>query len=377
MVTQHTVAFYCCLFIINLLGVTWLLPTMSHAQEDPAQAALNADALRIQQAIQHLDFDTEWATPAGLDRLPSFPQDNAPTKERLELGRRLFFDRLLSVDQTKACADCHQPAQGFANHERTPTGVGGVAGRRNAPTLLNAVYSTTLFWDGRVDSLESQALEPIENEAEMANSVDEVLRRLEAHDQYPALFAAAYPDGLSRENLARAIACFERSLLSGASKIDRFQTAQESDLTQAQRQGLWIFESKGGCWKCHSGKNYTDQDFHNTGVSWGTEPLDLGRFEKTGVEADRGRFRTPTLRDVARTAPYMHDGSMANLIEVVEFYDRGGNSNPHLDPKLKPLNLTDKEKQDLVAFLEALNGQYYWDHQDSSETPTSSPDADK
>ena len=248
------------------------------------------------------------------------------------------------------------PDNGFASPDRVAVGVGGAAGRRNSPSVLNRVFGTTFFWDGRAATLEEQALQPIENPLEMATTVAAVLEKIRADAEYPTAFAAAYEDGLTASNLARALASFERVLVSGRSPVDLFQAGDVSALTSQQRRGLWLFESRGQCWQCHRGPNYTDEGFHNTGVSWGTAPADLGRFEITGQEVDRGRFHTPSLRSAALTAPYMHDGSLRTLAEVVAFYSRGGTPNPHRDPILKPLHLSDDDQSALVAFLQALTG---------------------
>jgi cytochrome c peroxidase len=204
-----------------------------------------------------------------------------------------------------------------------------------------------------VGTLEEQALLPIENPVEMGSRVADVVARLKAHTDYPKQFAAAFEDGVTAANLGRALAGFERVLLRGDSPIDRFRARGERDaITPTERHGLWLYESKGLCWKCHSGNNFTDEGFHNTGVSWGG--TDLGRHAVTKKDADRGRYKTPTLRGVALRAPYMHDGSVPTLAAVVAFYSRGGGKNPHLDPALKPLDLSDDEQQALVAFLKAL-----------------------
>lgn len=296
--------------------------------------------------------------PKGLDQDRRIPSDNTLTAEKVELGRRLFFDPILSADGSMACVSCHQPAYGFADRQPVAIGVGGARGTRNSPTLLNRTYGTSFFWDGRADSLESQALQPIENPLELASNIPDVLKRLRAHADYPSLFQQAYSSHVTAENLARALASFQRVLLSGDSSVDRFLAAEASALNTSQKQGMWLFDSRGGCWKCHSGPNYTDESFHNTGVSWGEEPLDLGRFRVTQDEEDRGRFKTPPLRDVARTAPYMHDGSIKSLREVVQFYNRGGGPNPNLDHRIKPLGLTEQEVGFLVDFLEALTGNH-------------------
>jgi len=288
----------------------------------------------------------------GLGRRAA-PDDNPLTAERVALGRKLFFDTILSADNTVACASCHRPENGFAGASAKARGIGGREGPRRAPTLLNRAFGTSFFWDGRASTLEEQALQPIENPVEMGSSVADAVGRLKADDDYTKRFKSAFDDGVTSANLARALAGFERALLRGDSPVDRFRAKSDHDaLTPTQRHGLWLYESKGQCWKCHSGPNFSDEGFHNTGVSWGR--TDLGRYQVTKKETDRGRYKTPTLRGVDLRAPYMHDGSLPTLEAVVEFYSRGGGHNPNLDPGIKPLNLSPDEQQALVAFLKSL-----------------------
>jgi cytochrome c peroxidase len=292
------------------------------------------------------------AVPLGLGKRPA-SADNPLTPARVALGRRLFFDPILSHDRSVACATCHRPDHGFASPDALPKGVAGKVGTRRAPSLINRAYGTVFFWDGRSGTLEEQALEPIANPVEMGSTVPEAVARLSADDKYKSEFAATFDDGVTAANLGKALAAFERVLLRGDSPVDKFRERGERDaMTDAERHGLWLYESKGQCWRCHTGKNFTDETFHNTGVSWGG--ADLGRFAVTKSEADRGKYKTPTLRGVKLTGPYMHDGSLKTLQDVVEFYNRGGGANPHLDPVMRPLNLTKEELTDLVAFLKAL-----------------------
>jgi len=304
--------------------------------------------------------------PEPLDRAPALglpevvpdPPGNPFSEERAALGRRLFFDPVLSADRSVSCASCHQPEHGFADPRSKSLGVHGRRTLRNAPTLLNRAFGRHFMWDGRFSTLEEQVLQPIENELEMGLALDEAVERLRADPAYAPAFAAAYPEGVSRDNLGRALATFVRGLLLAGSPIDRFRmTGDHAALTPLQRTGLWVYESKGGCWKCHFGANFTDEGFHNTGVGVLFEEPEPGRFEVTGEEADRGRFKTPTLRGLAFTAPYMHDGSLETLEDVVEFYRIGGGANPNLDERLRPADLTDHEAEALVAFLEALSLQ--------------------
>lgn len=292
--------------------------------------------------------------PLGLGERP-VPRDNPLTEARVALGRKLFFDPVLSADRTVACASCHRPEHGFTGGPAGARGVRGKPTPRRAPTLFNRAFGTAFFWDGRAGSLEEQALRPIADPDEMGSSVDEAVKRLGGDPDYEAAFKKAFPDGVTAANLGKALAGFERVLLRGGSAVDRFRrNGERGALTAAELHGLWLYESKGRCWRCHPGAHFTDEQFHNTGVGRDREPPDPGRFAVTKREADRGKFKTPTLRGVALAGPYMHDGSLKSLEDVVQFYNRGGGANPNLDPALAPLGLSDEEVRDLVAFLKAL-----------------------
>ncbi|MBI3410256.1 MAG: cytochrome-c peroxidase [Planctomycetes bacterium] len=308
------------------------------------QESVPKDTLPAQLAIDHI--------PLGLEPRTT-PKEVPLTEARVKLGRKLFFDPILSSDRAIACASCHKPENGFSGGEAKSTGVKGKRTSRRAPSLLNRAYGNSFFWDGREATLEVQALKPIEDPDEMGSKLDDVIARLRTDKEYSELFKNAFDDGVNSANLGKAIASFERILLRGDSAVDRFRRLGSHDaLTPSQRSGLWLYESKGRCWRCHTGANFTDEKFHNTGVSWGKG--DLGRFRITGEGADRGKFKTPSLRGVALTAPYMHDGSLKTLEDVVEYYNRGGNSNLHLDPTVGSLGLSKDEVKDLVAFLKAL-----------------------
>lgn len=301
-----------------------------------------------------IDFQT---IPDGLDQKLPVPDDNPLTDEVVQLGRKIFFDPILSEDNSVACASCHQPEHAFASNNKLAIGIGGKVGRRNSPTLVNRAFGKSFFWDGRSTSLEEQSLIPIASEHELGSSVDGALQRIADNQEYVALFEKAFgQDSINATNLAKALAAFQRTLLMGNSPVDQFQSAKYGALTDAERQGLWIYESRGGCWKCHSGGNYSDEAFHNTGVGFGTPDRDKGLSEFTGRSEDDFKFKTPTLRGVALTAPYFHDGSAQTLEEVVEFYSRGGApEDPQLDPQMKKLDLSEEDKQNLVAFLKALS----------------------
>ncbi len=336
---------------------------------DRGAVALPADTLPQQ---------LEWGRAEnGFESPPPVPADNPMSEEKVALGRKLFFDPILSEDGTVACASCHQPEHGFASPDPTAIGIGGRAGKRNAPSILNRAYGTVFLWDGAADSLEHQALVPIDHPDEFGSSREGVVSRLRAHQDYPRMFADAFgdasvqPETVSIDRMAKAIACFERTLVYGNTRVDRFRAAEYNALSKEARQGMWIFESAGGCWKCHGGENFTDDKFHNTGVDYGNPNRDLGRMTVTGDEADRHKFKTPSLRGVPLTAPYMHNGSMKTLREVVEFYNKGGSpEDPGLDPDLKPLNLSEREVDHLVAFLEALV------REDSATTTPARPEAE-
>ncbi len=296
--------------------------------------------------------------PLGLDLYMHVPDDNPLTPAKVALGRMLFFDSLLSADRSLACASCHDPARAFTDGRPVSVGVFGRRGTRNVPTLVNRTYGQSFFWDGRITSLEEQVLQPIQDSKEMDITVGEVVVRLEGDRDYSDLFQAAFGRKVNDGDLARALASYVRTILSGNAPIDRYLNGDRDALTERQRQGLDLFRGKAGCTACHLGPTLSDEQFHNTGVAWRDgRLLDQGRFAVTSQDEDRGAFKTPTLREVPRTAPYMHDGSIATLEEVIEFYDRGGNPNPTLDRRVRPLNLTAGEKGDLLAFLRALSGE--------------------
>ncbi|MFQ5743932.1 MAG: cytochrome-c peroxidase [Acidobacteriota bacterium] len=301
--------------------------------------------------------------PLGLDAgLLKVPEDNPMTAEKVALGWQLFYDPRLSSDESVSCASCHLPEAGFADPRPGSVGVGGGVGSRNAPPVINAAFNANQFWDGRAASLEEQVFGPVQNPIEMANTLEACEDRLNEIPGYGEQFEAVFgSERITAEMVGKAIASFERVVLSGNSPWDRWvETHDESVVSDAVRRGNELFRGKAGCSQCHLGTNFTDAPFdlyHNIGVGMDDPEPDLGRYNETQRQEDRGAFKTPTLRNVADTAPYMHDGSVATLEEVIEFYDRGGEPNLWLDPKMKPLELTEQEKQDLLAFLLALTGE--------------------
>ena len=306
------------------------------------------------------------AAPLGLPPVP-VPENNPLTAETIALGEKLYFSPLLSVDRTLSCASCHDPKLGFADGKPVSTGVGKKQGKRNAPTVLNAAYNGSQFWDGRAATLEAQASGPMLNMVEMAHTLEGVVERCQDDPQLRAMVTKAFgPGPVTIDQVTKAIASYERTLLSGNSAFDRFFYASDAKaLTASARRGLEVFRDpkKGNCSTCHTLEStyalFSDQKFHNLGVGMNAkgELTDLGRYIQTMQEEDQGTFRTPSLRNVALTAPYMHDGSLKTLKEVVDFYVAGGNSNDHLDKDIKKLELTKQEREDLVAFLQSLTGE--------------------
>ncbi|MEZ5361046.1 MAG: cytochrome c peroxidase [Bryobacterales bacterium] len=295
----------------------------------------------------------------GLDAYMPVPAENPLTPEKAALGKRLFEDPVLSADRTVSCASCHDAHYGYADDQPVAVGVREQKGTRRSPRLINRGYGRVFFWDGRAGSLEEQALKPIENPIEMDLALAEAIERLRAEPAYVAEFAKAF-DGAApdAETLSRALASYVRTIVSGASPYDRYLAGDQDALDAAQKRGLEVFRGKGGCTLCHMGPNLTDEQFHNTGVGWSDgKTADEGRYAVTGNARDRGAFKTPTLRESARSGPYMHDGSLETLADVIDFYDDGGKKNPQLDRDMQPLELTDQEKKDLERFLHALNGE--------------------
>ncbi len=303
--------------------------------------------------------------PLGLPPLPESP--DPVTAETVALGRRLFYDPKLSAGDKLSCASCHNPLLGFSDGRRVSVGVDGHTGQRNAPTVINAVYIRLQFWDGRAPSLEDQAAAPISNPVEMNQKHDVCASRLNDDKSYVAEFERAFgPGPITMRKIQKAIADFERTIVSGNSPFDRyFYGGDKTAMSPAAIRGLALFRDpeKGNCAVCHTitdkHATFTDGNFHNIGISVASAGslVDEGRFEQTKLEGDRGRFRTPTLRNIALTGPYMHTGGFRTLRSVVDFYAGGGNSNPWLDPQMKPLSLTRQDRDDLVAFLEALTGE--------------------
>jgi cytochrome c peroxidase len=303
--------------------------------------------------------------PLGLPPVP-IPADNPPTRETIALGRKLFYDPRLSKNNTVSCASCHNPYLGFTDGRAIAMGFGGAIGVRNAPTLLNAAYSPLQFWDGRASTLEAQSAFPIANPVEMDQPHDVSVSKIRKDPAYQAEFAQAFgPGRINLDVIEKSLASFERTLLSGNSAFDKYEYGgDKQSLSPAALRGMQIFRdpNRGNCTACHTiGEHdalFTDGKFHNIGVGVNADGAitDLGRYDQTKLEPEKGQFKTPSLRNVALTAPYMHDGSLKTLKDVVDFYAGGGNSNPQLDKDMKPLHLFAQDRADLVAFLESLTG---------------------
>jgi cytochrome c peroxidase len=277
---------------------------------------------------------------------------------KVALGKQLFIDGRLSKNGAIACAFCHNPGTGWADPRQTSIGIGGGLGGRQAPTILNTGFNPLQFWDGRAKSLEEQALGPIQNPIEMGETHESVVRKLKGIKGYQQQFRAIFSANPSLQGIAEAIAAFERTVISTNSAFDKYVMGDSKAMDEAAVRGMALFKGKARCILCHNGPNFTDNQFHNLSVPQvGPMKEDLGRYYVTKVEKDKGAFKTPTLRSITETAPYMHDGVFKTLGEVLDFLNKGGGANPNLSPLMKAVNLTLEEKTDLLAFLKALTGE--------------------
>lgn len=297
-------------------------------------------------------FQLTQAEPIGTPDLDDieYPDDEPHSAAEVELGKVLFFDNRLSVNQQQSCATCHNPDLGFGDGMAQGLGtMGGILGR-NTPHIYNLAWNVTFFWDGRAGSLEEQALGPIEAAGEMNMPLDQLIPRLEAVEYYQKAFKSVYGNGITKENIGKAIAAFERTLVSINSPFDQYLAGNQEAMRPEAVRGMKLFDGKANCTKCHDGPNFTDNSFHDIGVK-GSDP---GREKISGDASQRRAFKTPGLRNVIFTAPYMHDGSEGSLEDVVRFYNRGGDRKEGLSNLIEPLNLTEQEIADIVAFMGAL-----------------------
>jgi cytochrome c peroxidase len=282
-----------------------------------------------------------------------FPLDNPANPDAAKLGERLFFDPILSIDSTISCGSCHKPEMGFATNDAVTPGVDGALGKRNSPSLMNVGFQPYFMREGGVPSLEMQVLVPLGDETEMAHNVVDAVRRLNRNSSYRNEFLAVYGDTASPYLLVRALANFERTLIDFSSAFDSYINGEGSSLSAEAVKGGQLFYGKANCVECHSGVLLTDFSFANNGSAI-LDSSDYGRELLTNESDDRYVFKTPSLRFVKQTAPYMHDGSVSTLAAVIDQYNSGGVSHSFTDPRIQPLDLSTAERNQLLAFLEAL-----------------------
>jgi len=360
----------------------------------PGEGALTKEQIQawIDDDANHTTLEIE--LPLGLAAGKAeikIPEDNPLTRAKIELGRQLYFDRRLSADNSVSCADCHHPDEGFGRHTQFGVGIDGQEGNRNSPVSYNRILSGPQFWDGRAESLEEQAVGPIANPIEMGNTHEQAVETLKNIEGYVLQFEKIFPDGVTIDNVGKSIASFERVIVTGPAPFDYYEELQQyskmdpedlqeileddPDMKQeyesllaakekhpmsdsAVRGRDLFFSKEVNCSACHVGANLSDEKYHNLGVAMDVEEPDLGRYTVTNTEMDKGAFKTPTIRNVALSAPYMHDGSQATLEEVVEHYNKGGVPNPHLSDKVVKLNLDKQQVADLVEFMKACTGAF-------------------
>jgi len=288
-----------------------------------------------------------------LPNSPSMPKNNILNEQRSELGKMLFFDPRLSGNGTISCATCHNPLLGWSDGLKKGVGINGAQLDRATPTIINAGFNYLQMWDGRKKNLEEQATGPMETPTEMHTNFETILLFLNKNNGYSSAFSNAYPDeGINKITISKAIASFERTIISNNSPFDKWVRGDEKAMSKQQIMGFKIFSdpNKANCEVCHSAPNFVDDGFHNIGL----KGHDLGRYPHKKVKVLKGAFKTPTLRDISLSAPYFHDGSASNLLEVVEHYVKGGEVKQDLDPNIFPLQLTEQEKLALVAFMLSL-----------------------
>ena len=343
---------------IAVLGLTCMLGlffvTLHYSQSGMPTTSQPRDAIAQtmpQQAhieVKRLIATKRLAMPNQHDIV--YPAGVPPSKAEIELGRALFFEPKLSGQQSLSCATCHNPTQGFSDGRAKSMADRGNTTARNAPHLYNLAWSRVLFWDGRQDNLDTMALDAIKSPDEMNLPLATMVERLQAIPSYVMTFKQLYPDGLTAENVGKAIGAFERSLITQNSAFDRYLRGDNTALSDKALRGLLVFAGKANCLACHDGANFTDESFHNIGLQ--TDDLGRGKFEP-GAHF-RSTFKTPGLRNVALTGPYMHNGSLNTLREVVQFYNQGGQRQEGIDTQIKPLHLTAEEIDQLIAFMESL-----------------------
>ncbi|WP_395019008.1 cytochrome-c peroxidase [Dongia sp.] len=338
-----------------LLAVTTVLSLVGPALSAGADGTAAAPTQTASTAQPPADVAALKALYARPTEIP-FPKTNPYTPEKAELGKTLFFDPRLSRVAVEACVSCHNPSFGWEDGRKTAVGDNMVALRRNSPSILNRAWGQAFFWDGRADSLEAQATGPITSTAEMNMPMEVLLDRLKAIPGYQQRFDVVFPgQGITAENIAKAIATFERTIVSGVAPFDRWIAGDEAAISDQAKHGFVVFNTTGQCTACHSGWTFTDDSFHDIGLPATT---DLGRAEiVTGVAELERSFKTPGLRNIDQRAPYMHDGSVATLEDVLKHYVNGIVSRPSLSSAIKPVPLSDQDVGDVVAFLKTLTSE--------------------
>lgn len=328
-----------CVTVAATMCVGGIVATLANSDE---QGETVADHAQLHQLIEQYQRPSE---------IP-FPEDNAYSDAKAELGRMLFFDPRLSVSNLISCASCHNPSFGWEDAQ--PLGSGDKMGRlgRHTPTILNLAWSEIFFWDGRADTLEEQALGPIAASAEMAQPIDELVEELNGIDGYRTAFATAFPgEGVTEDNIGKAIATFERTVVSNLAPFDRWVRGDANAVSAEVKRGFVLFNTTARCANCHSGWNFTDDSFHDIGMN----SEDLGRSVVLGGDALKHAFKTPGLRNIVERAPYMHDGSLQTLDQVIDHYDNGFVRRASLSDEMKPLGLSHQDKGDIIAFLKSLS----------------------
>lgn len=389
--------FWCSAFPVASASETVQLGKDALTEGIPGKGKLSVAEIKkfLEAPANHVELSV--TLPEGLAAGASavyIPEDNPLTRAKIELGRQLYFDKRLSVDSTVSCADCHHPKTGFGAETQFGVGVRGQTGNRNSPVSFNRIVSKAQFWDGRAGSLEEQAVGPIANPIEMGNTHAAVVEFLNSKEGYRIQFERIFGGKAEIAHVGKAIAAFERTLVSGPSVYDYNEPVRRmhesfaeeladlgalrsddpemfkkySDLKKAAEEHKMSDEAKRGrdlffgqktnCSACHVGPNFSDELYHNIGVGMEAKEPDLGRYAQTNEEKDKGAFKTPTLRNISQSGPYMHDGSQKTLMEVVEWYAKGGHPNPTLSDKIKKLELTTQDKKDLVAFMKSLTGPF-------------------
>ncbi len=334
-------------------------PAPNSTAKDQAAEATNTNTTAATAETSSGDANFVVKPPLGLPPVP-IPDDNPMTAAKVELGKLLYFDKRLSKDGTISCATCHNPETAWTEHKPTSTGIGGQVGGANSPTVINSAYAPTQFWDGRAASLEEQALGPIENPIEMGHNLKDLVAQLNKIPGYKDRFQKVFKTDVTSDGIAKAIAAFERTVLSGNSPYDKFMAGDKNALTAKQKHGQELFDS-AGCSTCHSPPLFSNYRYYNAGVGQKKNPPDPGREAVTKKQSDLGKYRVPILREVANTAPYFHDGSVATLEKAVALMANGGIDNPHLSSMLKGLRdqkLSAADQADIVEFLKALSGDY-------------------